>query len=129
MQCDQRSADQASDDEASHQDHGLLARLAGTERLRGEGERAHAQEAEQPEQAIENHGGHRDAAEQGGIVETADCGGRDHADQRRGQVRDHRGAGDGEHLAGADLEETGACMSEYEDHAVFGGEMRSIIQP
>jgi len=27
------------------------------------------------------------------------------------------------------LRETGACISEYEDHAVFGGEMRNIIQP
>ena len=36
----------------------------GAERLRGEGHRAHAQEAEQPEQAVEQHGSHRDAAEQ-----------------------------------------------------------------
>ena len=73
-------------------------RLARAERLRGEGDRAHAQEGEQPEHAIEDHRSHRDAAEQRGIAEPADRRGRDDADQRRRQVRDHRGTRDGEHL-------------------------------
>ncbi len=103
LQRDQRGPDQAGDDEAAHQDRGVFLRLAGALRLRGEGQRAHAQEGEQPEQAIEDHRGHRDPAEQRGIVEAADRGGRDDADQRRGQIGDHRRSGDGEHLAGRDL--------------------------
>jgi hypothetical protein len=102
LQHDQRGADQAGDDEAARQDRGRLTHLARSQRLRGEGERAHAQEAEQPEQAVEDDRRDRDAAEQRGIVEAADRRGRDHADQRRGQVGHHRWACDGEHVSCAD---------------------------
>ena len=77
--------------------------FAGAERLRGEGQRAHAQEAEQPEQAVEHHGRDRHAAEQRRIAQPPDRDGRDDADQRRRQVRHHRRTGDGKDLRGRDL--------------------------
>jgi hypothetical protein len=79
-----------------------LVRLARAERLRREGERAHAQKSEQPEQAVEQEGRHGDAAEQCGVAKAADHAGRDDADQRRRQVRDHRGSRDGEDPRGRD---------------------------
>ena len=86
----------------SQTDHATYLRFAGAKGLRRKGDRAHAQESEQPEHAVEQHRGHRHAAEQCGIAETSDRGGRDDTDQRRGQVRDHRGACDGEHLCRRD---------------------------
>ncbi len=45
-----------------------------TQGLRGERDGAHAQETEQPEQAIENDGCDGDAAEQRGLAQPADAG-------------------------------------------------------
>jgi hypothetical protein len=98
LQQDQRGADQCRDDKAADQDRAHFARLAGAERLRRERHRAHAQESEQPEQAVEQHGRHGHAAEQCGVAKPPDRRGRDEADQRRRQVRYHRGPRDGKHL-------------------------------
>ena len=84
-------------------EHGaLLDRVAGAQRLRGERHRSHAQEGEQPEQAIEHQRRHGDAAEQMRLAEPPDRGGADDAEQRRGQVGEHRRAGDGEDAGVAD---------------------------
>ena len=96
LQDDQGEPDQRRDDEAAHQERADLLHLAGAERLRREGDRAHAQKGKQPEQAVENHRGDRDAAEQRGIAEPSDRDRRDDADQRRRQIRHHRRSRDGE---------------------------------
>ena len=103
LQRNQRQADDPGHDQPTHQDRMQLPGFTGAERLCGERDRAHAQESKQPEQAVEDHGGHCNAAEQRRVAEPADRGGRDDADQWRRQVRDHRRSGDGEDLSGGDF--------------------------
>ena len=103
LQHDEDGADQDSHREPAQQLCAHLLTIAGAERLRGEGQRSHAQEGEQPEQAVEDDGGDRDASEQRGIAEPPDRHRRDDADQGRRQVRDHRRPCDGEDLRARDL--------------------------
>jgi hypothetical protein len=113
LQQDQRSPDHRRNDEAPNQDHAQFRGLAGAERLRRERDRAHAQEREQPEHAVEQHRGDRHAAEQRGVTEPPDRHGRDDADQRRGQVRDHRRTRDGKHLCRRDFRSSDRRMHAY----------------
>ena len=95
----QRHDDEADTggDQQRAQEHGaLLERVARAQRLRGEGDRAHAQEGEQPEQAVEGDRRHGDAAQQRRVSQPADGGGRHHAEQRRRHIGQHRRPGDGE---------------------------------
>ena len=66
------SADRGRDQQRADQRRALLRDVAGAERLRGERDRAHAQEREQPEQAVEHHRRHRDRAEQVRLAEPPD---------------------------------------------------------
>ena len=71
----------AAIDQTAYQQRAHFLRLAGAEGLRREGNRAHAQEGKQPEQAVENHRCDRHAAEQCRIAEPPDRDRRDDADQ------------------------------------------------
>ena len=99
LQDDEQRTGHAGKQESAQQQQRKFVPVAGALRLRGEGNGSHAQEAEQPEQAVEDHRGHRHAAEQRSIAEPADRRRGHHAEQRRGKVREHRGAGDGEDVA------------------------------
>jgi len=100
LQHDEGAADQRGDDETAHQQRANFLFVDGAERLRGEGDRAHAQKGKQPEQAVENHRCDRYTAEQRCVAEPPDRNRRYDADQWRRQVRDHRGSRDGENLCG-----------------------------
>jgi hypothetical protein len=103
LQKDERRTDQRRHDKTAYQGRAQFLGFAGAQRLRREGQRAHAQEGEQPEQAVENYRRNRHTAEQRRIAEPPDRDGGDDADQRRRQVRRHRRTGDGEDLRGRDL--------------------------
>ncbi len=103
LQDDEAAPDQRGDGEPPHQQGADFLHLARADRLGGEGQRAHAQEGEQPEQAVEDDGRYRHPAEQRRVAEPPDRNRRDDADQRRRQVRDHRGTCDGKDLRGRDL--------------------------
>jgi hypothetical protein len=99
LQDDQQRAGHAGKQQCTGQQHRKVVPLACALRLRGEGNGPHAQEAEQPEQAVEDHRGHRHATEQRSIAEPADRSRRHHAEQRRREVREHRRTGDGKDVA------------------------------
>ena len=102
LQHQQGDADRARDHESAHEHRALLLGVAGAERLRGERHRAHAQEAEDPEDEVEYQRRHGDGAEQVRLPEAADHRGADDAEQRRRQVGHHGGSRDGEHAAVGD---------------------------
>ena len=110
LQRDEQQADDGGKEQGAREHGALLDRVAGAERLRRERHRAHAQEAEQPEEGVEHQRGHRDAAEEVRLAEPPDRRGADDAEQRRRQVGEHRRPGDGEDAGvGDDRWASGRC--------------------
>jgi hypothetical protein len=95
-QCDRRlkrnkqEPDDNGDQQGPHQNGALFDLVACALGLGGARHRPHAQEAEQPEHAVEYERRHGDAAEQTRLAELSDRGSCHQAEQRRGQVGNHR---------------------------------------